>query len=464
MKARAVGWLLIVVTALYALREVAGAALAGALLPAAALAVIGLLAFQVRPGRLVFILVGLALTAALAALHDGAGGLIVEGLAAAGFIAAFFTGLTTLRSAAETSPAVQEAGLYLSRQPPGRRYLALTAGGVGFSLMLNYGSMLLLGGLALAGAAGEPNEEVRRHRVRRMLLAIQRGFIATLPWSPLSFSVAITTALAPGASWAAAAPLCMVSGLILAATGWALDQAFKPRLAAPPPPRAERAPGGWRSLLPLLGLLALLLGLVGGLHLSTGLRIVPIVVVVTPAIALLWIGVQAGRGALPAMAARGRRYAEADLPGYAGELALLMMAGYIGVTGAALLTPVATAAGVDLSAAPVWLVLVGALWAIPLLGQFGMNPILGVTLMYPLLPTPEAMGVSPTAVVVALTAGWALSGACSPFTATTLLIGHFGGVSATHVGFRWNGAYTLLAGLALSAWAVFYAYGPGAAP
>ncbi len=81
-----------------------------------------------------------------------------------------------------------------------------------------------------------------------------------------------------------------------------------------------------------------------------------------------------------------------------------------------------------------------------------MNPILSVSLLAPLLPHAAALGISPNAYILAITAGWALGGASSPFTATTLLVGAMGRVSAVHVGWKWNGAYTLLGGVLLSLW------------
>jgi hypothetical protein len=59
---------------------------------------------------------------------------------------------------------------------------------------------------------------------------------------------------------------------------------------------------------------------------------------------------------------------------------------------------------------------------------------------------------------VAITSGWALSGATSPFTATTLLIGWFANTSPSHVGLVWNGAYALICLLALSAWVVLFGF------
>lgn len=83
-----------------------------------------------------------------------------------------------------------------------------------------------------------------------------------------------------------------------------------------------------------------------------------------------------------------------------------------------------------------------------------MNPILAVSLMAPLLPSAAALGVPPSALIVAITAGWALSGITSPYTATTLLVGSFGHVSARRVGLIWNGIYVAVTVAALSAWVV----------
>jgi len=77
-----------------------------------------------------------------------------------------------------------------------------------------------------------------------------------------------------------------------------------------------------------------------------------------------------------------------------------------------------------------------------------------VSLFAPLLPEASAMGLTPADIILAITAGWSLSGASSPYTATTLLVGALGRVSARHVGLRWNAAYTLICGSALSIWVV----------
>ncbi|GMG81538.1 hypothetical protein LNKW23_07510 [Paralimibaculum aggregatum] len=427
-----------------------------AALPAAlALAALVLLARRVKRTGAIFLGIGIALLVWAAATRADWPELASRAFGTAAFIAAFFTALTTLRVASSSSPAIERCGRYLAQQPPGRRYLALTVGGHLFALLLNYGALALLGGLAEANARSEKNPEVRAHRLRRMLLAVQRGFCSTLPWSPFSFAIAVTLTVVPGLRWLDIVLPALVSSALIAGIGWALDTIFKPRLSGPRPPR-QVIEGGIGRLAPLLVLLAVMMVLVGGLHLGTGVRAVGVAMAVVPTVALIWIAIQRPEAPRAAVCAVAGGFAATGLPAYRDELVLLMMAGFIGTMGAPLLGPMLAAGGLDLTVLPAWVLLPALVWLVPLTGQIGMNPILAVTLLGPLLPSPEALGVSPVAMVLAITGGWALSGASSPFTATTLLIGAMGGVSARHVGLVWNGLFTLLTGFALSLWVLGY--------
>ncbi len=133
-----------------------------------------------------------------------------------------------------------------------------------------------------------------------------------------------------------------------------------------------------------------------------------------------------------------------------------MMAGYIGTVGAALL--ILEAGQVDLSGVPTPLLLLALVWILPAAGQIGMNPILAATLLVPLIPPAAHLGVAPATVVVAITAGWALAGVTSPFTATTVLTASFGRVSALHVGLVWNRSYFLAAAFIVSTWVLVFAH------
>ena len=454
---RTVGLLLCAITALVICREWGVAEWTQPAKPFLVLVVVTILFFQVRWSRKAFVTVAMLISIALVAMNTDWRGIITRGLETAAFIGAFFTALSTLRTVAQTSPAIQRAGTFLAGQPPGRRYVALTVGGQAFALLLNYGSIQLLGSLATANANSEPNLEIRRHRIRRMLLAIQRAFVSALPWSPLSFAVAITVSVIPDTSWSKALVPGLVTSFLLAGIGWTLDTIFKPRLTVKP---VRSAPvGTWATMLPLAVLLAVLLIGVVTLSALTQVRVVGIVAVLVPCIAVVWMLLQHwNENPVSTTCARIKTYVLQELPSYRGELTLLMMAGFIGTAGSQLFAPMMQAIGFDPSYLPSWIVLVSLVWIIPLAGQIGMNPILAVTLIAPLIPTATDLGVQPIAIVVAITSGWALSGASSPFTATTLLIGSFGGISATRVGLVWNGAYTLICGVVLSIWVIIFAY------
>lgn len=450
------GLLLIAVTALVALREWGHTDLVNPLTFALWAALVCALFLMVRPGRKAFVVVAVLLTALLVWRLPNWQEVITRALVSGTFICAFFTALATLRSAAEPSPEIREAGSFLARQPPGRRYLALTLGGTAFALLLNYGSIALLGSLATAAAREEPDAEIRGHRRRRMLLAIQRGFITSLPWSPLSFSVAITTALIPGATWAGIILPALGTAILMTFLGWGIDTLFKPKLTTAPPPRG-RPDNNWAKLKPLGWLLGILIVSTTVLGWLTGLRIIALVLVIVPVMALVWTVMQVRAGGLP-VRTRLRDYAFVEMPAYKSEVLLLMMAGYIGTVGAPLLAPLVKASGFHPEDLPTWVVLVGLVWIIPLLGQFAMNPILAVTLVAPLLPPAAELGTSPAALVTAITAGWALGGISSPFTATTMLTGAFGDVSARTVGVVWNGAYMLVLLVVVPLWVLAYAW------
>ena len=370
------------------------------------------------------------------------------------FFVSFFSALAALRNAAGTSPAMAKAGNHLANQPPGRRYLALTVGTQAFSFVLNYGAIQLLGTLATNSADAEADDRVRRIRKRRMLTAIQRGFISSLPWSPLSFSIAIAVAVIPGTSWPQLVVPGIISSILLVSAGWALDTIFKPApTGAPRPADKDRRP--WTDVLPLGFLLVLMLGLIIGLQSAFEIRVVGVVLIIVPLLSFGWILVQ--NQGLSGTAPRMMDYLGRELPAFRGEILLIASAGFIGGTASVLAGPMMIAAGVDLTLLPTWALLLGLIAILPLLGQIGANPILSLSLVGPLLPPAEALGLTPTALAAALVCGWTMAGLTSPFTATNLLIGRFGGISALRVGWDWNRIYFPIAFALVYVWSLGYA-------
>jgi len=448
------GWFIALLVVLQAVQEWTGAGWAVAPVVIVLLPTVVLMALGANLTGRIFLAVAMALTLALVATMPDWRETLWRALFTTSFFIAFFSALTILRNAAQSSPSMIAAGTYLSRQPPGRRYLALTFGTQAFGLVLNYGSIQLLGALAVASAEGEPDRSIREIRIRRMLLAIQRGFASSLPWSPLSFSIVIALSVFPDTSWAALAVPGIVTSVIMSGSGWALDSLFKPR--RPPGARAAapESPGRWTALLPLALLLALLLTLIVIFEESLGLRVVAIVLVVVPAISVVWLRLQTGSA--PALGSRLATFIGTEVASYRNEILLIASAGYLGIVGAALLGPAMQALGLDLAVLPGWALLLGLVWIMPILGQLGANPILSMSLVGPLLPAPEAVGLTGTGMAVALICGWVLTGVSSPFTATNLLVGRFAGIRAIEVGWVWNRTYFLVVIVLLCAWALIH--------
>ncbi|RLQ89645.1 hypothetical protein D8780_14460 [Notoacmeibacter ruber] len=400
---------------------------------------------KLAPTRIVFVIVAIGLSIIAITTRDDWSAILWRGMVQANFICGFFVALATLRVPAMRSEAINRAGRYIATQPPGRRYLALSSGGHLFALVLNYGSIQLLGSMVERLMGEESDPTIAKIRNRRMLLAIQRGFLASIFWSPLAFGPVITIDLIAGGSWAQLLPFGLLHAAIFTAGGWALDTALKPKVPGGRPVRRQ-VEGSARDLLPLLLLLLITLGGVGLLELATHLRVAAIVMVFVPLVALAWLLLESRQDSDDAVSVPEtiHRFTALELPNYRAEIVLLVMAGFIGATGGAMAPPWIAALGIDLSALPVLALLFGIVIFIPIAGQLGMNPILGVVLFAPLLPSASELGIPPALLILSILTGWVLSGLTSPFTATTMLIGRFGGVSAWRAGVVWNAAFIAL--------------------
>src|SRR5690606_40621627 len=128
-------------------------------------------------------------------------GMLLAALQNGAYFVGFFAALILLRYMTEGSAALRRCAQYLADQPPGRRYGALTLGAVAFTLVLNMGALVFLGQLVVQNRRPDEDPQRRAIRERRMLHAVQRGFSASLPWSPLALAMALSTTLVPGATW-----------------------------------------------------------------------------------------------------------------------------------------------------------------------------------------------------------------------------------------------------------------------
>lgn len=401
-----------------------------------------------RLKRLAWIHLSFGAAAAIAAviLLDSPGAALMEGLGRSAFIAALFVALGVLREAAQISPAVLRAGRMLVHQPPGRRYIAITAGSALFGAILNFGTLNLLGGMieqsnTLQAARGI--EEVRLTRQRRMLTAMLRGFSTIMFWCPLTVAFAIVTATVPGAEWP---PLVLWGGfatIAVMALGWAIDRLTMTRRRLP----VQADPFLVSRLMPLIGLIALVFVLAVMVEETTGGQLIHGVILVVPLIAIAWLIT----GHEVAGARRLGHYLVVDGPGIREEIAILGNAAFLGTVIAELVPPAALQTLLGPDGVPAMLLPVAALWLVVGFGQLGANPLLTATVIATLVGNAPSLDYNGTAMGLGLVMGWGLTVGSSPAAAATMIVGRFSNHSAAWIAHHWNGLHTLLSLILCSA-------------
>ncbi|MBF0325619.1 MAG: hypothetical protein HQL42_11180 [Alphaproteobacteria bacterium] len=443
---------LLAVIAASIVRAVAHSATAG-IVAAAALALYLILEGAQSNGKgRVMLVLGLVASAVTLAVNPSGLSLLLKAGAEAAAIIGLFTSLGFLREAAETSGLVQRCGELMVRQPPGRRYAVLTLGAHVISLVLNFGVLSLLGvmitkGNTLEAAGGEAR--IKDIRTRRMLSAILRGFALMTVWSPLSVSFAVVQTVVHDIAWQVLLPLQgLLAALLLVLGGWLDRREFPPTSRRFEPQEA----GAWNPLFHLcLLIMAIVAASVGIAHLLE-VRIVIGAMIVMPLAAWAWLAVQR-RDPRAATAHLGRRVLE-TLPGFRNEVAMLGGAMFLGIVVAAYVPPAETARLLAaLGLPPAALVVLLAL-AVMILAQFGVSQIISVTLIGGALADLAELGLPPLAVASGLMGAWALSACSTPVGAAVLTVARIGQVPVIQVARLWNGRFVLAGALLLSVWLV----------
>jgi len=448
---------LIALAALVVLDLVAGQGWAAAPSRALALVLVALVLPRFDLREWVLLVMAGALAAGLWAQQDGPAA-VTAALGKGAYFTAFILLMMLLREGAVTSPAVLSVGHWISRQKPGRRYAVTFTGGHVAGILMNFGAVSLLSPLIQRGVRADPvttEDEARRVviRERRQLSALVRGFAPVVTWSPTTLTQVIILAAVPGID-----PLVAIAyglGLTAAAfaIGWAEDRLRwgKPRLAPAPLSFPILAAG---DLAVVYGVL--IAGAVG-LKLGLGLALPQALMTVAPVMLIGWVLSQ-NRG--PAMVPRTRaRLAEigaGPLPRLGKEAYTLGAAGFIGIVAAELAPVDLIATWLDAARLPDWLI-VALLPAIIILGgQVALSPMMMVVFLAAVVSALPGFQAEPEHIGLALGAGWMLSLTAAPNATGALLIAGATGVAPTTITWRWNGLYSLLVMLALTAafWAM----------
>lgn len=342
--------------------------------------------------------------------------------------------------------AVREAAL---NQPPGRRFAYIGLSGHFLGVAFNLAGLSLL-----TPMVGRNTPRGLRHRLGR---AMAQGFAAGTAWSPFYVGTAVILASVPGVRWIEVAPAGFLLAMMLVGWSWTFDRLFlRPRATDP----SSALPDAMRVRSHLLDgatlrRIALLLGTLFGLTIllvdGLGLSIPVSLAIVAPPFALVWWAI-IHRG--DATAPRPSRDLVATvvqkLPDLRGEVLLFAGANIMGVGVAAMIDRDA-AVGLLSALAFTEAAMVPFLMAsMAVTSILGLHPVVFVVLVTAVF-TPEALGVAPPILALAMMTMWGQGTNCSPFSATCLYLARITGESSWTVAWRWNAPYVLTSTVLLSA-------------
>ena len=437
---------LLVLAGLELAHQVLGQEWAG--LPARAMALVLLVVvipkFGLREWALLAI--ALALTAGLWLQPDGSVE-VTTALGKGAYFTAFILLMMLLREAAATSDSVLKVGDWTTRQPPGRRYVAVWFSGHIAGILLNFGAVSLLAPLVQRGVRARPintpEEEARAlTRERRQISALIRGFAMVITWAPTTLTQVIIFASLPGLEIGTVFLLSMGLSAVLLAVGWTEDllRWGKPKLALEQP---DGFPG--RAMLDLIFVYALLIAGAFTVQYLAQCSLPQALMTVAPIMLVGWVISQSHTGAVPSASTRFREIFEQSIPGMARNAFQLGSAGYIGIC-AAKLAPVALiAAWTEAAHLPDWALVALLPVIITLGGQVALSPMVMVVFLAAVVSALPELPAQAEFIAIALGFGWALSITAAPNATAALLVSGATGVPPTTLTWRWNGVYSLAA-------------------
>lgn len=375
------------------------------------------------------------------------GGLSPEVLELAIGRSAFFTfflvSMDILRSAAMTSRMVLVSGKTIVSQPPGRRYAMITIGGHLFAILLNLGAISLLGAMNRRSIEDNPegaDPRIQDVRLRRMTLALVRGFTAFTMWSPTAVTMIVLMAAIPGLDWYQFAPVGFLTIVLYLTLGWALDRVSYPR--RPQQKQTQPLVQVLKVLAPMSILTVVILASAVLFSWLTGVRLIGALFICVPIYGFGWICVQYSRaGPITSLRLGQRRTVRKILPALVtmrSEISILSSAGFIA---AVLPLQIDTQAlghfisGLGLTEG--WL-LVALMWFVSLTAPLGLNPIISVAVSIEVFARLSGFDFNPYLLALGGALAWGMATGMSPLGATIRLSARAVDRDPFKVGLIWN--------------------------
>lgn len=367
-----------------------------------------------------------------------------EGAVRAQLFLSFITAIMVLREPAFRSQLLQSAGQIIVRQRQGRRILMLLLGSHLFGLMMNMGSVVLLGSIA-SSRRREKAATGKSYSQRQSALAIIQGFVTTMLWSPLSLALVVVLSQVQGATSSMITPLGLLCVICMFALSFAVSQLEVWLRRNKPEPdflqdRAEpRADGSFLKIL--IRVILLVVAIFTAITLLSTVASVPVPVAVTlaiPMITLTWLLVQSHGDIAVCFRGPVANMMFKTLPSQSSEVGILLVAGFMGPVLVALMPSAEINDFLHSHHISPGVIVLSGFFAIVAGGVLAVNPLISVTIVLGVLADPIALGIHPVFLALSILGAWAIASALSPFTGVTIVTASMFGVKSTTLALVWN--------------------------
>ncbi|MCB1476349.1 MAG: hypothetical protein H6883_01230 [Rhodobiaceae bacterium] len=399
----------------------------------------------------VFLIIAVACIPAALLWVDQPWTLLEQGIARAQFFLAFFTAILSLHEPAFNSPMIQDAGRFLARQPPARRTLTMLLGGHMFGLMLNLGSMVLLGSLTMSRKAGQEPVKMTEFEVRQSAVASLRGFNTTAMWSPLSLTPLVVMALMPGTDSHILIPVGLACAMVTITIAYFVSRYESARLGHPqgtyvplssPIKMIGPVPVALLRIVLLVGCMFAAILAVSRL---TGFSISVTVTLVIPIFALGWMLVLAKGNMRKWIGGHVANLVLRVWPAQSPEVTLMAAAGFASPVIAAVIPSAQILALLKAWHVPPAIVALMGFVCVLGGGYLGVNPLIAISVVIGTVSDPASLGLNINYFAIVLIVAWAFTAQLSPFTASALLCARLFNTNSFKLAFEWQRLYALVA-------------------
>lgn len=396
-----------------------------------------------------FIYICLSMTIATLLLFENPIHVLWESTRRAMFFQAFLTAVFTLQEPAMASSAIKKIGLYLIQKRSLTRSISILLGTNIMSLMMNIGSVVMVGSIAKS-SGNNPEKYVERECYDKQdSLASIRGFAPSSSWSPLALPPVFLSTFYPHVPLSSIIFLGFLVSLFILILSLCVTcfEAWlhKPHFGDSNDFFSEGAsPIPVQSFLSLFLILSFIFLSIKSLSILFEISPSTSVMLVIPTLSFLWMLKHNGFKISENFLTQTQEVIVEKIPQQAISTTVIVSAAFIGPI-LVMLFPFGELGSyfVRYMTSPQMFLACVFLFVI-ISGMVGFNPVLSVTILISLAGDLSLFGVTQLEFIVTTLGAWSIAAQTSPFTATTIIAGRLFNLSPNEIVFKWNMLHFIL--------------------